>query len=152
MTVKARGFLRTQLATLVVITLAACSVVTPSGSGVAGSIAPEQSAGESSANTGMLHVEVRNHDAVAYRIAWAQELDRIAWSVDPASFGHFVLASTEVGTLLLTAACNFNGTWEIGPGSYRVVIEDGIATIASVPSIGSSVGLVPAEPCPHQGP
>ncbi len=159
------SFLRTQLTLLLVITLAACSSAPPPGSGGStdpsiptapsapgGSIVSEPSAEEPSTSTGRLLVELRNHDAATYQIAWAQELDRIAWSARPASLGHFVVASTGAGTLLVTSACNFNGSWEIGPGSYRVVIEDGIATLASVPSIASSVELVLAEPCPHQGP
>jgi hypothetical protein len=101
---------------------------------------------------GRLTVEVRNRDLVRYHIAWAQALDRLEWSVEPASFGHFVVESTPEGSLLLTNECGFTGSWDVVPGSYSIAINEGIATLTAVASIGSSVELEQTEPCPFQGP
>lgn len=101
---------------------------------------------------GTLTVEVRNDDQIRYQIAWVQDLTRVEWLVQPSSVGHFEVARTQSGFLMLTQACNFIGTWEVEPGSYTIAVRDGVATLQAVMVAVPSVPLVPTEACFHQGP
>jgi hypothetical protein len=152
-----RGSRRRLAGSLLVALLAACSTIvpTPSPRGAPAPSSPAPTLPEPQSETPLtqaqLLVDVRNRDSVTFQIAWAEDLDRLTWAVDGASFAHLEVTSTRGGTLL-TQDCNFAGTWEIGPGSYSIVIDGGTATLTPVEAIGSSVGLAPTEPCPHQGP
>lgn len=151
----ARGRRNELVGGLIAVSLIACSSTSsPSATTnvAAASLSPPSSARASAQRGDELSVEIRNRDTVRYQIAWAQDVDRIAWVVEPASFGHIEVASAQDGTLLLTDDCNFVGTWEVGPGSYTIAVDDGVATLEPIAAIGSSVLLAAGEPCPNEGP
>ena len=101
---------------------------------------------------GSLTIQIDNRDASAYQIAWGEDLSRRSWAIEPQAIGRVEVGRAGAGTLLLTRECNFSGTWEIGPGSYRLVIEGGAATLVESLSLVPAPSLQEVEPCPHQGP
>jgi hypothetical protein len=109
-------------------------------------------AASTAAHAGLV-VEVRNEDDVPYQIAWAQDLSRVEWIVEPSSIGHFEVASAQHGALLLTQACNFVDTWErVDPGSYSITVRDGAARLEAVLFTVPSLPLTETDPCFVEGP
>lgn len=157
----ATGHRRTLPIALVMVVLTACSAPTPSlrrsdaatPTSAPPSVRPAPTETESHVSATELVVEIVNRDDVEYQIAWAPDGDRVAWTVEPDSVAHLEVATDQAGGLLLTRECNFIGTWEgIEPGSYRIVVEIGVATLTPVAAIGASPKVVATEPCPYQGP
>lgn len=99
-----------------------------------------------------LTLQIDNRDASAYQIAWGEDLSRRSWAIKPQAIGRVEVGRGGAGTLLLTRECNYIGTWEIGPGSYRISISDGAATLVESLSLVPARSLQEVEPCPHQGP